>query len=52
MAGTISLGASFKAQTWEEMRMLAEKDESIRECVVTLKELTADEKAKMQSGSP
>lgn len=39
----------FKAQTWEEMRMLAEKNETIRECVVTLKELTADEKARMQS---
>lgn len=39
----------FKAQTWEEMRMLAEKNKTIRECVVTLKELTADEKAKMQS---
>lgn len=39
----------FKAQTWEEMWMLAEKNETIRECVVTLKELTADEKARMQS---
>lgn len=39
----------FKTQTWEEMRMLAEKNETIRECVVTLKELTADEKARMQS---
>lgn len=39
----------FKAKTWEEMRMLAEKNETIRECVVTLKELTADEKARMQS---
>lgn len=39
----------FKAQTWEEMRMLAERDESIKECVVTYKELTADEKARMQS---
>lgn len=29
--------------------MLAEKNETIRECVVTLKELTADEKARMQS---
>lgn len=38
----------FKAVTWEEMRMLAEKDESIKECVFTYKELTADEKAKMQ----
>lgn len=39
----------FKAQTWEEMRMLAEKNETIRECVFTYKELTADEKARMQS---
>lgn len=38
----------FKAQTWEEMWMLAEKDETIRECVFTYKELTADEKARMQ----
>lgn len=28
--------------------MLAEKDETIRECVFTYKELTADEKARMQ----
>lgn len=38
----------FKAQTWEEMRMLAEKDEAIKECVFTYKELTVDEKARMQ----
>lgn len=38
----------FKAQTWEEMRMLAEKSDAIRECVFTYKELTADEKAQMQ----
>lgn len=38
----------FKAQTWEEMRMLAEKDDAIKECVFTYKELTADEKARMQ----
>ncbi len=37
-----------KAQTWEEMRMMAEKNDTIRECVFTLKELTADEKARMQ----
>lgn len=29
--------------------MLAEKNETIRECVFTYKELTADEKARMQS---
>ena len=39
----------FKAGTWEEMRMLAEKSEAIRECVVTYKELTADERAKMEA---
>lgn len=39
----------FKAETWEEMRMLAEKNETIKECVFTYKELTADEKARMQS---
>ena len=38
----------FKATTWEEIRMLAEKNESIKKSIVTLKELTADEKAKMQ----
>lgn len=38
----------FKAQTWEEMRMLAEKSDAIRECVFTYKELTADEKTQMQ----
>lgn len=39
----------FKAETWEEMRMLAEKNETIKECVFTYKELTADERARMQS---
>ena len=38
----------FKATTWEEIRMLAEKNESIKKSIITLKELTADEKAKMQ----
>lgn len=38
-----------KAETWEEMWMLAEKDETIRECVFTYKELSVDEKARMQS---
>ena len=38
----------FKATTWEEIRMLAEKNESIKKSIVTLKELTADEQAKMQ----
>lgn len=39
----------FKAATWEEMRMLAEKSVTIEECVFTFKELSADEKARMQS---
>ena len=38
----------FKATTWEEIHMLAEKKESIKKSIVTLKELTADEKAQMQ----
>ena len=39
----------FKAETWEEMRMLAEKNAAIKECVVTYKELTADERARMEA---
>lgn len=39
----------FKAETWEEMRMFAEKSAAINECVVTYKELTADERAKMEA---
>ena len=38
----------FKATTWEEIQMLADKNESIKKSIVTLKELTADEKAQMQ----
>lgn len=38
----------FKATSWEEMKMLAKQDEGIKECVVTLKELTDDERARMQ----
>lgn len=38
----------FKAKTWEEIKMLAEKNEYIKQSIVTLQELTADEKAKMQ----
>ena len=38
----------FKATTWEEIYMLAEKNESIREGIVTLKELSADEKEQMR----
>lgn len=38
----------FKATTWEEIGMLAEKSESISESIVTLKQLTEDEKIRMQ----
>ena len=38
----------FKATTWEEIQMLAQKNENIQKSILTLKELTADEKAKMQ----
>ena len=38
----------FKSRTWEEIRMLAEKNEFIKQSIVTLQELTADEKARMQ----
>ena len=38
----------FKATTWEEIKMLADKNEFIKQSIVTLKELTADEEAKMQ----
>ncbi len=38
----------FKATSWEEVKMLAKKDEGIQECVLTWKELTDDERARMQ----
>ena len=38
----------FQASTWEEIQMLAQKNDTIKKSIVTLKELTADEKAKMQ----
>lgn len=38
----------FKAATWEEIQMLAKKNEVINQSIVTLKELTADEKMRMQ----
>ena len=38
----------FKATTWEEIQMLAKKNEVINQSIVTLKELTADEKMRMQ----
>ena len=38
----------FQASTWEEIQMLAQKNDTIKKSIVTLKELTADEKAQMQ----
>lgn len=39
----------FKATSWEEIKMLAEKNEYLADTVVTLKQLTEDEKVKMQA---
>ncbi len=38
----------FKATTWEELKMLAKKNSDIEDTVVTLHELTDDEKIKLQ----
>ncbi len=38
----------FKATTWEEILMLAKKDNAIHEAVVTMRELTADDKIRLQ----
>ncbi len=38
----------FRATTWEEIAMLADKNEDIREGIVTLKELSEDEKIQME----
>lgn len=38
----------FKATSWEEITMLAEKNEAIREAATTIKQLNADEKIKIQ----
>lgn len=38
----------FKATTWEEIGMLAEKNEAISDGIVTLKKLSEDEKLQMQ----
>lgn len=38
----------FKATSWEEVMMLVKKNEGIEECVLTWKELTDDERARMQ----
>ena len=38
----------FKAESWEEIRMLAEKYEEFDECATALAQLTEDEKIRMQ----
>lgn len=38
----------FKATTWEEIKMLASKNPDFEDTIVTLKELSADEKIKLQ----
>ena len=38
----------FKATTWEELKMLASKNSDMEDTIVTLHELSADEKIKMQ----
>lgn len=38
----------FKAESWEEIRMLAEKNEAIDECVYTMAQLSEDDKIIMQ----
>ena len=38
----------FKATTWEEIRMLAEQNHFVHEAAVTMRELTADEKIRLQ----
>ena len=38
----------FQSKSWEEITMLAEKNEAIREAAATIKKLNADERIKMQ----
>lgn len=38
----------FKARTWEEIQMLAQKNEDIQQSIHTLQELTADEEMRMK----
>lgn len=38
----------FRASTWEEISMLAEKNEAIKDSIITLKQLSEDEKIRMQ----
>ena len=41
--------SAFKANTWEELLMLAQKDEAINEMVVTYRDLTADEMERLKA---
>ena len=38
----------FKATTWEELKMLASKNQDFEDTIVTMQELSADEKIKLQ----
>ena len=38
----------FKAESWEEMRMLAQNNEAMNECVNTMAQLSEDEQIRMQ----
>ena len=38
----------FKATTWEEIKMLAEQNKTVHETAVTMRELTADDKIRLQ----
>lgn len=38
----------FQATTWEEIKMLADNNQDMKDCVVTIKKLTADEKTRQQ----
>ena len=38
----------FQSKSWEEITLLAEKNEAIREAAATIKKLNADERIKMQ----
>ena len=38
----------FKAQTWEDIKMLAKENEYMEDCVVTLAKLSEDEKIRME----
>ena len=40
--------SGFKAQTWKELMILAEKSESIKKAVLKLHELTGEEKVRLQ----